>query len=475
MSYGYTYKDDFAINLQGSQNQLFRPTKPCAERIHSMNISDLRQNCNRLSTVHFQPVFKGLGLTLCGLLMTGCNPGLIKMDSAVESDVTASIDTNKYKIVPNPKIDSGYLSVEAEYMEPHNSGLPDELKNKVGRSLSSMCVSGLKYDDKELSSVVSLKIGANGAIDNKSIPVSGFTLRRSGSDCEIAGELKHVTNAYPIELEAVQVHYGLRSSSGAEVPIKDIQAAIRVVGPAVSPGTLVYRVATDTVLQSIGETANENLKRRLRSELSESKSLTVYPLSKSQTFFIPLQFQREEESTLVGFIRIKTSLNPSVFTKSTTNGYPDYSKAAVKSLLSQNTNSNETLTYFVLQEKNYINSNQGMNVISLNQSCEKIAAVLTDDFALARSDRAFVLNKILSAHAKYNKLPPDVSKPEGERMEVLKDLKSFTDLECLSGYRDIFDEPAYGLDSKLVVYNRDVELINNSTIFNRVSTDGSML
>lgn len=458
---------DFTINLQGSQILHLRPTKPCTERIHSMHNSGLRQNCNLRSLMHCQRAFKGVGLMLCGLLIAGCNPGMIKMGSAVESDVTSSVDSIKYKVVQTSKIDSGYLAVEAEYMEPHNPGLPSELRSKEGRSLSSMCVSGLKYDDAELSAVVSLKIGVNGAIDDKSIPVSGFTLKRSGSECKIAGEIKQVTNAYPVESGAVQVHYGLRSSSGAEVPIKDIQTAINIVGPAVSPGTFVYRVATDAVLNSVGAAANENIKSRLKSEFSASKTVTAYPLSKSQAFFIPLQFQKEDEDTLIGFVRIQTSLNPSVFTRSTINGYPDYSKGEVKSLLSQNTSSLMTLTHFVLQEKNYISSNQSMNAISLNQSCEKISAGLADDFALSRSDRAFVLNKILAAHSKYNKAPPDLSKPDGERAEVLKDLRSFTDLECLRGYRDIFNEPAYGLDNKLGEYNRDLTLINNGPALNR--------
>lgn len=399
--------------------------------------------------------------------MAGCNPGMIKMGSAVESDIATSVDSMRYNVVQASKFDSGYLAVEAEYMEPHNPGLPSELRNKEGRSLSSMCVSGLKYDDTELSAVVSLKIGANGAIDDKSIPVSGFTLKKSGSECNIAGEIKQVTNVYPIEPGAVQIHYGLRSSSGAEVPIKDIQMAISIVGPAVSPGTFVYRIATDAVLNSVGAAANENIKSRLRSEFSASKTITAYPLSKSQAFFIPLQFQKEDEDALVGFIRIQTSLNPSIFTRSTVNGYPDYSKGEVKSLLSQNTSSHMTLTHFVLQEKNYISSNQSMNAVSLNQSCEKIAAGLADDFALSRSDRAFVLNKILAAHSKYNKAPPDLSKPDGERADVLKDLRSFTDLECLSGYRDIFNEPAYGLGNKLSEYNRDLMLINNGPVLSR--------
>lgn len=468
MSYGYTYRADLTVNPQGSQGLPPRAVKPCTERIHSMHISGLRQNCNRQSLVHYQRAFKGMGLTLCGLLMAGCNPGMIKMGPAVESVITPSADSMNYKVVQPFNVDSGYLAVEAEYMEPHNPGLPSELKDKEGRSLSSMCVSGLKYDDTELSVVVSLKIGTNGAIDDKSIPVSGFTLKKSGSECTIAGEIKQVTNAYPVEPGAVQVHYGLRSSSGAEVPIKDIQAAISIVGPAVSPGTFVYRIATDAVLDSIGTAANENIKSRLKSEFSASKTVTAYPLSKSQAFFIPLQFQKENENTLIGFIRIQTSLNPSIFTRSTINGYPDYSKGEVKNLLSQNTTSRMALAYFVLQERSYISANQSMSAVSLNQSCEKIAAGLADDFALSRSDRAFVLNKILTAHSKYNKAPPDLSKPDGERVEVLKELRLFTDLECLSGYRDIFNESAYGLDNKLGEYNRDIALINNGSVLARM-------
>ncbi|WP_426139444.1 hypothetical protein [Pseudomonas sp. DWP3-1-2] len=430
-----------------------------------MLISALLQRCKRLSMA--QMSLQTVGLALCGLLITGCNPGLIKMSSPAEFDITKSMDAKKQKVLQNTKVDSGYLSVDAMYMEPGHRDLPEVLKTQPGKALTTMCLSGLKYDDKELSSVVSLKIGANGAIDDKSIPVSGFTLRRSGSACDIAGEHKQVTNEYPVEATVVQIHYGLRSSSGAEVPIKDIQDAIRVIGPAVSPGTFVYRIATDTVLQSVGEAANGNLKSRLKSELTESKSITAYPFSKSQAFFIPLQFQRGEENTLVGFIRIQTSLNPSVFTSSITNGFPDYSNKSVKGLLSQNISTSFTLTHFVSNEKFNITSNQNMSAISLNQSCETISTALADSFALTRSDRAFILDKILNTHPKYNKPLPDRSKPDSERLGILKELKVFTDLDCLSTYRDVLDEPAYGLNNKLNEYNVEIELITRDIISNQ--------
>lgn len=436
-----------------------------------MLISDLGLHCNRLSIAHSKLVLKGLGLTLCGLLISGCNPGLIKMGPAEELDTAESMDAEKKKVIPNPKIDSGYLNVDAMYMAPGHSELPSIIKYKKGKALTTMCISGLKYVDNSLSSIVSLKIGANGAIDNKSIPISGFILKRSGSECELVEENKQVTNAYPVEKKSVQIHYGIRSSSGAEVPIKDIQDAIRVIGPAVSPGTFVFRIATDTVLQNVGSAANENLKNRLKTELSESRSVTASPLSKSQAFFIPLQFQREEENTLVGFIRIQTSLNPSIFTLSTTNGFPDYSIAVVKDLFSQSTDKLFSLKDLVLKEKNIINSDRNMGAASLNQNCERIANDLSNDFALTRSDRAFVINKILTTHSKYNKPVPDHSKAGSERLETLKDLKSFTDLECLSDYRDILDEPAYGLKSKLIEYNTEIASIidgaaSSQTTFN---------
>jgi hypothetical protein len=404
-----------------------------------------------------------LGLMICAPLLAACNPGLIKMDSAIQLDTTASMDDETQKVIRNPKIRSGYLSVETEYLEPGHPTLPDELRQRSGKALIEMCRSGLKYDDKELSSLASLKIGANGALDDKSIPVSGFTLKRSGSACELVGESKRITNEYPVE-GRVLLHYGLRSSSGAEIPINDMQNALKVIGTVASPGTFAYRVATDTVLQNIGETANRNIKTRLSTSLSDSRSVNVDSLSKAQAFFIPIYFQRKEENTFTGFIRINTVLNPSVFTSVLGNGFPDYSNAEIKNLLSQNLSAPTTLQQLIATERSNISANPGMNATSLSQTCERISEDLAANFALTKSDRAFVLKRILSAHAKFNKPLPSRSTRDTERLETLRELVTFTNLECLASYREIIDEPAYGLRFRTKEYQEEIDRIKSDIV-----------
>lgn len=409
---------------------------------------------------HFIHRLKKVLGAVVALMLAGCTAGMINVQEAVEHQTPSYADIEQQTILSKAKKDFSYLSISAMYLEPRSSQLPPELKSKSGIPLEDLCKSGLKFDDRSLVSVISVNLSETGAIDEKtSIPVLGFILQKSGNTCKVAGTSKTITNNYPIVSNDVQINYFLRSAAANELPFGQIQAAVNLIGPTLSPYTLVYKISTTAVLQELGAAANSTIEANLKASVENSKSIRLSPLTKNQAFFIPLVHTSGEIKTNVGFLRVSSSIIPSAFTHQVRNGFPDYTNAEVKNYKSQD-GSAMPLNEFILEQKAQITASGDKSKEFLDRACELVSTKLRDNYAFTTPDRTFLITRILSAHENFNAPVPKPSLVDSQRRAKLETLKEFTDLPCLDKYKTVLDQPSYGLKWRLDSYQEEITEIN---------------
>lgn len=392
------------------------------------------------------------------LALSGC-AGIINVEEAVEKNITTSENQEKKEVLQKASKNHSYLSVKAKYLPPNSPQLPEELRASSGVPLPDLCKSGLKFDDKNLSSVVSLNIADSGSIDEKtSIPVLGFTLKKSGNYCKVVGTTRSIASSYPIKSDTVQINYFLRSSSGNELPYEQIQAAINLLGPTLSTYTAIYKISTTAVLQELGGKANETIEANLKSSNENSGSIELSPLDRNQAFYIPLVHKSNEAKTNVGYVRVSSSIVTSVFADHVKNGFPDYTSATVKNYKSQDSSATP-LEQFIASEQSKILRSKDESKKFLNDTCISISNTLSEDYAFTKPDQIFVLIKILNDHKNFNSPIPDPSIIDDDRLAHLKVLTDFTTLDCLKQYSSILSEPAYGIRLNLENYAREIQKI----------------
>lgn len=409
---------------------------------------------------HFVHRLKTALGAVAALMLAGCTAGMINVQEPVEDQTTSNADSEQKTILSKAKKDFSYLSIKAMYLAPRSSQLPKELKSKSGIPLEDLCKSGLKFDDQSLVSVISVNLSEIGAIDEKtSIPVLGFTLQKSGNTCKVVGTSKTITNDYPIASNDVQINYFLRSAAANELPFGQIQAAVNLIGPTLSPYTLVYKISTTAVLQELGAVANSTIEANLKASVENSKSIHLSPLTRNQTFFIPLVHTSGETKTNVGFLRISSSITPSAFTNQVRKGFPDYTNAELKNYKSQD-GSSTPLNQFILEQREQIIMSGDKSKEFLDKSCELVSTKLRDNYAFTTPDRAFLITRILSAHENFNAPIPKPSLVDSQRRARLETLEEFTNLPCLDKYKAVLDEPSYGLRWRLDSYHKEITEIN---------------
>nr|VFK60369.1 MAG: hypothetical protein BECKTC1821F_GA0114240_104513 [Candidatus Kentron sp. TC] len=356
-------------------------------------------------------------------------------------------------------------------MVPGDNELPSDLGKKVGTSLREVCGNPeFKIRERDLRAVVGIKVGGNIntidtreskeiSISNDSLPIFGFVLGKDGNDCEVVAELVRIGGNIKFTSFPININYGLRVSSGEELPFEGITNAIsQVITLVGDPATTLHKIITAEELGDIARKANEFLERKLESnrKYTDTISINSPSLQDYSASYLPMYYEKGEKKEFIGYVRLAIKPFASILTHNMTEGFPNYDEKHLFDLnkvleKAPNEKVSNTLLAFMKEKKKEINSNS-YNVEKLDKKCEEIKDQLRGKFSFNSSETAFILNRILSSHPDFNKEPEAYSeisylsplKLENEWKKVKRSLK-YASLPCLKSYKTVLEKEEYGI------------------------------
>ncbi|SIS11436.1 hypothetical protein SAMN05878276_2231 [Aquipseudomonas alcaligenes] len=359
-------------------------------------------------------------LTLLILVNYGCTTPSVRLDSATYIN-SPHQPTSNYE---------AYITIKAKYTPGNSQDLPGNLT--PGTSLADMCESKLTFNDNSLESVVSIKIPTLTTESDHAIPVFAAKIKNGGTLCDITEEEITIPNI-PLTQETLEIKYGLTTSSEGDIYVDEAIEVITTLAPAASPGTVIYRIATEKALKSISEKASSNAKSSFRSGFNHSRSIELKPLHGKSEAYIAVKVKNGENEHNAGYIKITATARPSLFTERSRNNIPDYSfLPQLPEIISSDNNTRLS----DLRTQQITNIQSQTTPTGLEAVCKNIQDVLKRDFGLLTYDQAYYITSTLSANKNFNAEIPILNELPDKNITTVQNLKTNTNLSCLKGYQE---------------------------------------